>query len=285
MFTLAVGSMALTSVTAGAQASHFSNLYVFGDSYNDVGNLYNFYNGQSPRSPYYQGRFSNGPIWVDHVAGFLGLPLIASSLGGTDYAWAGAAVTGSDEYIPPVPQQVRQYLADHGGRADPDGLFVIEGGINDVMRSKLDNPDEIGFQIAHGLVNCEEELRQAGARHFLISDLLDVGFLPAAAQFAGPASAASAATNKWLEKLLAADGRREGNQILRFDVFRLVSAIGKDPTHFGFINITDPCYVTKLCADPDHWLFFDSVHPSGFAHSYFAIAVETILATRNTHGD
>jgi phospholipase/lecithinase/hemolysin len=283
--TLAAGSLFLISIAAGAQASRFSALYVFGDSYDDVGNLYTFFNGQTPTSPYYHGRFSNGPIWVDHVAGFLGLPLVASSLGGTDYAWAGAKVTGYDEYIPSVPQQISQYLAGHDGRADPDALFIIEGGINDVLRSNLDNPNETGFQIARGIANCEEELRKAGAHHFLIPDLLDVGLLPASAEFASSASAASSATNKWLEKLLAADETREGNHILRFDVFRVVSAIGKDPTHFGFINITDPCNTTTLCADPDHWFFFDSLHPSEFVHADFAIAVETILATRNARSD
>jgi hypothetical protein len=35
-------------------------------------------------------RFSNGPIWLDHVAGFLRLPLTPSILKGTDFAFGGA---------------------------------------------------------------------------------------------------------------------------------------------------------------------------------------------------
>jgi phospholipase/lecithinase/hemolysin len=60
---------------AGA-APHYDAIYVFGDSYCDVGNIYIATAHAIPLSPpYYQGRFSNGPIWVEHVAGAMGLPL------------------------------------------------------------------------------------------------------------------------------------------------------------------------------------------------------------------
>src|ERR1700675_5016838 len=121
-------SLALGTITAAAQAPHYSNLYVFGDSYCDVGNLYTAFGRPGP--PYYDGRFSNGPIWVDHIAGFLGLPLTPSLLGGTDYAFGQAFVTRPEGTIPSVPQQVEHYLSDNGGKADPNALYILEGGIN-----------------------------------------------------------------------------------------------------------------------------------------------------------
>ena len=75
IFTIAT-SLVLGTITATAQAPHYTNLYVFGDSYYDVGNLYAAFGRPGP--PYYDGRLSNGPIWVDHIAGFLGLPLTPS---------------------------------------------------------------------------------------------------------------------------------------------------------------------------------------------------------------
>jgi len=273
------GSLILTSIAAAEQAPHYSNLFVFGDSYCDVGNLH------SPSPPYYQSRWSNGPLWVEHIAGFLGVPpLTPSSTGGTNYAWDGAAVTEAS-FTPSIPQQVERYLSDHGGKADPDAFFILEGGINDIVQTSFTDPEELGYQIALGLANSEQRLRDAGARHILITNLFDVGLLPAAANISSLATAAATAANKYLDILLPADERREGVHILRFNLFALVNAIGRDPAHLGFTNVTDACKTTTLCADPDHWFFFDDTHPSEFAQSDFAVAVEAILAARDATRD
>ena len=118
---------------------HFTAIYVFGDSYCDVGNLFAATGGAVPADPpYYNGRFSNGPVWVEHVANAWGLPHETLPLGGTDYAWGGAFVTadhplGGGAVIPSVPHQVQLYLSQHGGKADPNALYVLEGGGNDII--------------------------------------------------------------------------------------------------------------------------------------------------------
>ena len=73
--------LGVAGVAAHATTPTYDALYVFGDSYCDVGNLFALTGGAEPAAPYYNGRFSNGPIWLDHVAGFLGVPLKASALG------------------------------------------------------------------------------------------------------------------------------------------------------------------------------------------------------------
>ena len=106
---LAACCLALATTASLAQFPTYSNLYAFGDSYCDVGNIYLATHGLEPAAPYYQGRFSNGPIWLDHVAGFLGLPFKpALEPGGTDYAFGGAWATAPQVTalgtIPSVPQ-------------------------------------------------------------------------------------------------------------------------------------------------------------------------------------
>jgi phospholipase/lecithinase/hemolysin len=101
--------------------------------------------------------------------------------------------------------------------------------------------------------------------------------LPVAAGKATFAASASSATNKWLDRLLSRDKGLDGVRILRLKVFRLIDAIWKDPTHFGFYNVTEPCIGTSICSDPDHRLFFDAYHPTQFAHAYFAVEVDDIL--------
>jgi outer membrane lipase/esterase len=280
--SLALTSFTISPAAALAATPTYSGLVVFGDSYCDVGNA--LLAGGIPFGYYtYNGQFSNGPIWVVHVAGYLGLPLSPALAGGTDYAVAGAEATApvSTKYgaIPSVPEQVAAYLLQHGGKADPNALFILEGGGNDILNSTSGTPEELGYKIAASIAASELLLRQAGARHFLIPNLFNVGLLPAAQANAAFATAASNATNTALNQLLSLEMLLEGVHILRIDVFGLFNAVFTDPTHFGFTNLTTPCYTegTVPCIDRDHTLFWDPEHVSEFAHGYFAVTTETVL--------
>jgi outer membrane lipase/esterase len=71
-FATALLAAGLTS----AQASpSFSNLFIFGDSLADTGNLSLLTGGAVPGNtqPYDNGRFSNGPLWVETLASGMGL--------------------------------------------------------------------------------------------------------------------------------------------------------------------------------------------------------------------
>lgn len=281
--------------TIKAATPTFTHLYVFGDSYCDVGNDYIASGGNVPAAPYYEGRFSNGPIWVDHVSGFLGLGALKPYLsGGTDFAFGGAEVTApvttpyASTPIPSVPQQVALYLQSTGGKADPSALYIIEGGGNDILNAVSGSPQQLGFQIALGISESELLLRRAGAHNFLIPDLFNVGLLPAGAGNSAFATAATSATNQWLNNLLALESLLEGIHIVRLDVFSLLNAVENDPSHFGFANLTTPCTslpttlnpTPAVCGDPDHTFYWDVEHPTEFGHAIFATAVENTLATR-----
>jgi len=280
-----LASLLVASLTAQAAIPAYDALYVFGDSYCDVGNIFAATSGAEPAAPYYNGRFSNGPIWLDHVAGFLGVPLKPSILGGTDYAFGGAWATApqsvSGATIPSVPEQVGLYLSQHGGKADPNALYILEGGGNDILDTTSGSPEALGFKIAAALAGSELLLRQAGARHFIIPDLFNVGLLPAAAGNVSFATKASAAANESLDELLAFEQLLEGIHIARMDVFSLLNSVEKDPTHFGFTDVTDPCLTTTVCADPDHTFFWDTHHPTEFGHAFFAVTLENVLANPN----
>jgi outer membrane lipase/esterase len=283
---IAAALLAVVTPAANAAKPAYDSLIVFGDSYCDVGNIFAATHGAEPPPPYYDGRFSNGPIWLDHVAGFLGVPFKASQLGGTDYAFGGAWVTMPQSItgggtIPSVPEQVGLYLLQHGGKADPQALYVLEGGGNDILGTTSGSPEALGYQIALGITGSELLLRQAGARHFVIPNLFNVGLLPAAAGNTSFAAAASAATDKWIDILLGLERRLDGIQVLRIDVFSLLNAIETDPTHFGFTNVTTPCLTTTVCADPDHTFFWDTHHPTEFGHAFFAVTLENALAAQD----
>ena len=88
MTTATIGLAALAA-SAGAQA--YSNLYIFGDSLSDTGNIFALTGGATPAAPYFAGRFSDGPVWAETLATSLGLPAAstASLLGGQNFAFVG----------------------------------------------------------------------------------------------------------------------------------------------------------------------------------------------------
>ena len=282
----AAASVALATTPGLASTPAYSAMFVFGDSYCDVGNIYIASQHTIPPSPpYYAGHFSNGPIWVEHLASAMGLPMLPSLAGGTDYAFGGALVTAPyvtpAGTIPSVPQQVALYLAQHGGKADPKALYVLEGGGNDILNAPAGtSPADLAFLIAQGLAQSELLLRAAGAKHFLIPNSLDVGLLPGAAANKSFATATSLAVNVDLNFLLAVEELSQTVDIRRPDVFKLFNNVQNDATHFGFTNVVTPCLnlaTYQVCADPDHTLFWDAEHPTEFGQAFFAVAAEASL--------
>lgn len=76
----------LTSTRGLAQG----RVVVFGDSLSDNGNLF-AQTGQPP-APYFQGRFSNGPVWVEQLFGPLNSPIQGTGVAGNvDLAFGGDA--------------------------------------------------------------------------------------------------------------------------------------------------------------------------------------------------
>ena len=131
----------------------YDGLVVFGDSLSDAGNKY-VVTGLSntppydlldpflvPDGPYTKGglHHSNGKTWVEQYAKPLGLgdlvrPALRNPGEATNYAYGGArarnaSATSSNLHL---PDQVTTFLADTGGVASPDALYVIFIGGNDI---------------------------------------------------------------------------------------------------------------------------------------------------------
>jgi len=162
ILTILIGVLAGSA--AARVATSYDAIYVFGDSYCDVGNVFIASGGTIPAPPYFLGRFSNGPIWIENVAGYMGLPMEPYLAGGSDFAFGGAWVTEPQVTafgtIPDVPQQVALYLSLHGNKADPNALYVIEGGGNDILGATGGSPTQLGFKIASGIArahNCSRK--------------------------------------------------------------------------------------------------------------------------------
>ena len=69
-YALLIIIMSCLGVQGAVWSFPYTGIYVFGDSLSDSGRL--FAATQIPPPPYYQGRFSNGPIWIDYLGALPG---------------------------------------------------------------------------------------------------------------------------------------------------------------------------------------------------------------------
>jgi phospholipase/lecithinase/hemolysin len=272
-------------------APSFSTLYTFGDSLSDAGSsdsaimslyksLGNICDPGHPCPPYFDGRFSNGPVASEQLAAQL-FPGGVTPLNFRSYAVAGANTgdsnSGSDLggllKLPGMKQEVDNYLSDSNGKADPNALYFLWGGANDYLSG--DSPTGAAQNIG-GYVS---ELAGAGAKHILVPNLPDLSLTPFGQDHAMDAHAYTTAFNSALAAQLGiADSQFPGTDIFRFDSFSFVNGVVQNGAKYGFTDVQDPCLTLLIpCGNQDQQLFWDTFHPTtradGIIASAFAMAV------------
>ena len=96
-----------------AMASPIRQVIMFGDSLSDTENLYEKMYHRFPASPpYYEGRFSNGPLWIEHVMAHYYSN--DSRLRLSNYAMAGTGVEDEseeddDDFMSGLNAQIKSY--------------------------------------------------------------------------------------------------------------------------------------------------------------------------------
>jgi len=156
-----------------SQAALFTGIFAFGDSLTDSGNTSLATGGAMPGASYYNGRYSNGPVWAEKLAGQLALPGFSASLaGGNDYAWAGA-YTQTGGSVPTVTQQAAGFIGA-GKTFLATDLIVVWAGANDFLLGGQLDPTIPAGNLA-GIIST---LAGAGARNFLLPNLPDLGDTP-----------------------------------------------------------------------------------------------------------
>ena len=342
LFPLVVASALLAPGFAGADGRPFNRIVVFGDSLSDPGNAFALYGRQTiappdygmtgeatvpgipvpipeafllipdADAPYASHRFSNGPTWIELLAGAIGMgsnakPAFDESSGrrAANYAVAGAtaadltAFGGSPHHL---REQVETFFYDVNAskRGVPsDAIYVIAIGGNDV-RAALANPAVLGLAV-QSVASVIQDLHAAGARKFLVWSAPDLGrapallrlngFCPAAAPdcFSAGATMASAGYNQGLQTALAGLSAA-GIDIVPFDAFALMGPIQADPQRYGLTNATDACiqpFVPPLfrCAEPDRYFFWDGIHPTRAGHAIIAFLVGKQFVKALAHDD
>jgi outer membrane lipase/esterase len=286
-----------------ASAGPFTGIYVFGDSLSDTGNTLN--SGATPPFPlgptnaYYNGRFSTGPLWVEHLANGLGLAGQANAFSnnplnpnqsnpdapGNNFAFAGSNTDlGVNALgIPGVLTQAVGIFGLGGTRTaaqtDPNALYVIVAGGND-MRDARSVPGANAGTLAAAAANAFNNLAATigylaslGAKNFLVSNLPDLGTTPEAALLGAQSfsSLASGIFNAGLPSLVGF-GQSQGLNMFSLDMASVTNAILADPASYGITNTSSPCIGFNLSnvlggAACNQSAFSDVLHPTAIVHA------------------
>lgn len=275
-------------------AQDFQSITIFGDSLSDSGQLL----GLTATEPNPDG--SAGMIYVDAVARELGLAVTPSTPllvppaerppPANNYAVVGYR-TGSifDSIVsqsivdastvttvpPGIFRSVRDgYLADPTVTVDPQGLYIVWGGGNDVR----DGADSVAA--ADNVVQGVIALHRAGARHIVVNNVPNIGAVPESGLLGNRETRQADAQTA--NARLAAGLSASGVNVIQTDVYALLDEVAADPTRYGFgaVDQSSNCYddaavtgvrcqfedpvfgINGASPDPARLLFYDGTHPT-----------------------
>jgi phospholipase/lecithinase/hemolysin len=289
---LATGFFLLTFLSPiKTLAASFSGLYIFGDSLSDTGNFYNLtqqlntINPQipiiPPSPPYSNGRFSNGPLWVENLATQLGLTFDPR----TNFALGGATTGSTNTILPGIPglnlpglQQQIETFTGATETADANGLYIVWAGANDYLGGGQTNPAVPVGNLATAIA----ALAGVGAKNILVANLPNLGTLPLTRDNpqAGGLNALTAAHNIGLAQTLAGLKQQLNASVnlIPLDINLLFNQTTNNPQQFGFKNVKMACLTANgVCANPDEFLFWDTLHSTAAGHREIARFAYSVL--------
>ena len=292
-----------------AAQSRFTGVVVFGTSLSDSGNAFALNGSAStppdyllnplliPSAPYARGghHFSNGATWIEQYARSLGVGgSVRPAFGGssrqhTNFA-VGAARAYNDGINFNLTRQVDAFLERSGGDADPQALYVIEMGGNDIRDAFQvylmggNSGAIIAAALASIAVNIQR-LHAAGAQQFLVWSAPNVGLTPAirslGAGAMGLADYFTQVFNGGLTQTLAGLSALPGVSLARLDVYQILANIVANPAAFGLSNATTACVTPRIapffCQNTDEYLFWDGIHPTKAGHAILAEQTAIVL--------
>lgn len=290
-FISLLGSLSIL-LSCHCHADTIDSLLLFGDSYFDTGAGNAVAESlsiplPSPTPPYFNGRHSNGPIWIDYTSHLLEIPF-------KDFAVAGAETGLGNTFETPLGGLFQQLLRFNSTSTfiPKDTLVIVDGGGNDYL-NLLNFPSEL---TPAGLIATTEQaisnlevvftdLLLLGAKKTVMWNLGNMGKLP---EFTDPAlgltalipfyEAASQAFNMGLLELIQQVNKvaPDHQQIYYFDASAVFDEIEAELTAQG-VNISEHTLtvlpngtVIVTGPQPEDLAFYDQVHPTTLVWRLFA---------------
>ncbi|HZR18986.1 MAG TPA: SGNH/GDSL hydrolase family protein [Verrucomicrobiae bacterium] len=262
-------------VLAFPRVAHgYNALVTFGDSYTDTGN--------APSSPpdYWNGRFSNGPLWVEDLSTTLGFGYNP----GNNYAVSG---TESDE--------LGVAISKFPGTADSAHvLFAIWSGANDIANHLSLGYDDSAWtvrlnRIVSSLMTASDLLYQKGARQIVLLNQTDLTRSPDILNTYGPTfrSYILGKIELFNSQLASAIpgllNSHPGLQVYLVDIYSNFNSLLNNYQSLGFTKATigalnDPNLSDTSFNGPGaNYVFWDTQHPTAKTHALISSWVAAAL--------
>jgi hypothetical protein len=229
--------------------------------------------------PYAQGRWCNGPVWVEHLSDRFGIPYNADH----NRAEGGANSIRILNQVTALP------TPGNAGTA----LFVVMPGILD-LGSNADSATNVSFwqllvnQLMANTATAVERLHQKGARRVVLVNAPDLAKFPQTAPL--DAATRSALRIRIQEHNLALRLQAQnsastlmGLNIRVVDTFRVFDVVFEHAAEFGFSETQIAAWHDEELTDKSfdgpgsRYLFWDNVHPSSAFHALMAQSIATEL--------
>lgn len=281
-----VGGLVLSVIATGALAAPFSKLVAFSGSLSDTGNFASA-NGDFP-PPFFNNRTTNGPVAIDILAGNFRLSSepslhLIGQQGGTNYAVLHANAAGN---LPiDLPAQLQAYLGPRNNVADPNALYFIFIGANDIITATIEQDDQQSLVILDNAMREVEtafrRLHTAGARTFYAPNNVDLGIAPVTRDFGVSARAThfTIVFNELWERKLRQLERELDITIFRFDFFRFIHDLLPIGDTLGFTDTTNACLplLPQGGCDLERFAFLNELLPTARIHNYLGNALALTL--------
>jgi phospholipase/lecithinase/hemolysin len=251
-------------------STEFSNVVVFGDSLSDTGNL--LAATGEPAPPYYSGRFSNGPVAVEHLSRDLGVPLL-------NYAWGGATTGIGNLRDGGGVTLMRRlsgmtYTVNHTIDSIDleNSLIIVWGGINDLLQSiEFDvSIEKVATKAIDNIAEMICKLQRRDARSILAPGVPDLSLTPyfrdQNTQFRSAARHFTERFNKMLREHVTSTS----SQVIFCDTAEVLDTILAKPNHYGLNNVSDSFIMSGVNQHANEYLFWDDLHPTTVGHSILA---------------
>ncbi|CAO3654416.1 unnamed protein product [Mucor fragilis] len=260
----------LVALSASAVSATVDRVVVFADSYTDNGNDYE-HSQFPPSPPYYEGRFSNGPTWLEYVAKDVSIPVENHGYGGatTDVADAYSKFNGWT--VPGLKQQVA--TLESSGTAD--SLYIIEIGYNDL--NSIINPDQYNVvnknytyqKVGQNVVSAVKDIvTKYHAKDFAFFNVAPFDKWPVIKDADKPK--AKKMIDDYNDYVEGEIKKIAGINTTFYDLHSWLEEKIANPAPLGLSVTNGPCAWgignTTACDDPDKHFFWDSYHPEAKVH-------------------
>jgi phospholipase/lecithinase/hemolysin len=278
LLSIALVLLVFAPVRAADDGRHgeYSNIYVFGDSLSDNGNFVKLLGPIEQYTPYHywQGRWSNGPVWAEYLAKDLHANLL-------DFAVGSAKTDDPTPGLFPVPTVLDQIRSFRASRVNipADSVFIVQGGANDFLVELLagpaGNPGTVPTSAVANIMAGVGLLKEAGARHILVMNLPDLGPVPLFGYYGVPAWYMNGLTVAYNQALAEAvsdfAAANHGVRISIIDIYGFTAAIVAQPQKYGLENVTSVSPNAVVAGQfGSNYFFWDWVHPTTKAHEAWA---------------